>query len=71
MVCNGELWYLHVDWVFDEPVVIKNFSHRPKRITMRRNSKNLTYAIDGDRLVIHLSQHKISLNGEIIEIEWQ
>lgn len=69
VTCRRNIWYLHVDWVWDRVVELRKVA-APVSVRLLRTGEPWPYRIADGILCTHVPASQRSLLGEVIKVEW-
>jgi len=70
VTCKDDIWYLHVDWVWDGPVEVKESARRPKRLTLPRTGEAVEWMPTAEGFAFELPPNRVSALGDVVKVEW-
>ena len=70
VTCRDDVWYLHVSWVWDGPVEVKETTRQPKQLRLLRTGEPVEWMARPDGFSFELQPSRISAAGEVVKLEW-
>ncbi|MBN1864356.1 MAG: alpha-L-fucosidase [Victivallales bacterium] len=71
VTCRDNIWYLHVSWIWDGAVVIRDVTRKPESVEILRTGKPVVFSSAESNLSFQLPLGDVSGLGEVIKLEWK
>ncbi|MCX5642036.1 MAG: alpha-L-fucosidase [Candidatus Omnitrophica bacterium] len=69
VTCRDSAWYLHVSWVWDQPVVLSGIK-APKAVLLLRTGEAWPYDFADGTLRFKIPLHRLTLLGQVVKVVW-
>ncbi len=69
VTCRDGAWYLHVSWIWDEPIEVRGI-REPRSVRLLRTGAPLPFEWSEGVLRLVFPPSEVSLLGEVIKVEW-
>jgi alpha-L-fucosidase len=70
VTCRDDVWYLHLSWVWDGVVEVKD-PRRPQMLTLLRSGETIPCTPTADGFQFELPLCRMSSLGEVVKVVWE